>query len=256
MLVSLPAAALATALGTTLGLIAGYYGNTRLRFPCAYWLAAVLLAGSLFLFRLPQAGIARVWYPLLLGGTALLLGKQLQRFSLFRRPLAFPVDQLVLAAVTLLAAIPRLLLVLAIAAAFEPTIPGLVLLLALTSWTQSARLTRAEVRRLLELPYLEAAHSIGLPAWRIIRHHLLPNAWRPIATTFPLSIAVFIALETTLSFLGIGLPPETPSWGKLLALSRLSPSSWWLLLFPGICLLATTLSLRKLLTLGKIKSTF
>lgn len=251
LLVSLPAAALATTLGTVLGLLAGYYGNTRLRFAVAYWLAIGLVAISLLVFQSPQAGIAGMWWPLMLGVMAFLLGKQLQRFPLFRWLLAFPVDQLVLAAMTLLAALPRLLLVLTMAAVFEPTLSKLVLLLALTSWTQSARLIRAEVRRLLALPYLEAAHSIGLPSWRIVRYHLLPNAWRPVITTFPLSIAVFIALETTLSFLGIGLPPETPSWGKLLALSRLSPSSWWLLFFPGICLLATTLSLRQLLALNK-----
>ena len=103
------------------------------------------------------------------------------------------------------------------------------------------------MRRVRRLPYMEAAYAAGLPPWRIIRHHLLPNTWRPVITTIPLSIAILIALETTLSFLGVGLPPEVSSWGRLLALSRIAPSSWWLLLFPAFCLLTTTLSLRQIL---------
>ena len=149
--------------------------------------------------------------------------------------------------ITLLAAVPRLLLVLTVAAASEPTLWGVVLLLTLTSWPQAARLVRAEVSRVRQLPYLEAATAAGLPPWRVIWHHLLPNVWGPVATTIPLSIATLIALETTLSFLGVGLPPDIPSWGRLLAFSRIAQGSWWLLVFPGFCLLATTLSLRQLL---------
>ncbi|MBC8083287.1 MAG: ABC transporter permease [Hymenobacter sp.] len=251
LLVSLPAAGLAAGLGTGLGLLAGYWGNTRLRFALAHWLAAGCAAVSYCLFEVPGTGLAAAWWPLALGSAMLLLGKLLLRLQFLRRRPALPLDGLLLAAITLLAAVPRLLLVLAVAAAFEPTLAGLVVLLTLTSWTQTARLVRAEVQRARRLPFLDAAHMAGLPPWRIMWYHLLPNTWLPIITALPLSIAALIALETTLSFLGVGLPPEVPSWGRLLALSRLAPSSWWLLVFPSVCLLTTTLALRHLLPTSK-----
>lgn len=250
LLVSLPAALLAAALGTLLGLLAGYWGNQRLQLPISYWLAGVAFAACYAMVEAPGSGIRSMWWPLALGAATILVGKLCSFVRGLRNPVALPVDWLLLTMITLLAAVPRLLLVLTMAAASEPTLLGVVVLLTLTSWPQSARLVRAEARRVRQLPYLEAATAAGLPPWRIVWHHLLPNVWRPVATTIPLSIATLIALETTLSFLGVGLPPEIPSWGRLLAFSRVAPGAWWLLVFPGFCLLATTLSLRELLPLS------
>jgi peptide/nickel transport system permease protein len=252
--VSLPAALLAAALGTVLGLLAGYWGNQRLQIPAYYWLSSFLALAYYALVEAPGRGLAVWWWPLALGAIAVSVGKFLSRFTGLRKPVALPVDWLLLTLITLLAALPRLLLVLAVAAASEPTLWGLVVLLTLTSWPQSARLVRAEVLRVRQLPYLEAATAAGLPPWHIVRHHLLPNVWGPIATTIPLSLATLIALETTLSFLGVGLPSEIPSWGRLLAFSRVAPDAWWLLVLPGLCLLATTLSLRRLLPANKQRS--
>jgi len=250
LLVSLPAAVLTTGLGTGIGLLAGYWGNKQLRFSLSYWVSIFCSIVSYALFTPQSNGITAAWWPFLLITLAVIAGKSLRHYSFFQHQVAVPLDRLVLAGISLLAALPRLLLVLAVASAFEPTLFSLVLLLTLTSWPQSARLVRAAVSRVQQLPYMEAAHSAGLSPWRIIRYHLLPNTWGPVLTTLPLSIAGLISLETTLSFLGVGLPPETPSWGRLLALSRLAPSSWWLLLFPGLCLLATTLSLRQILPIS------
>ncbi|WP_022822264.1 ABC transporter permease [Hymenobacter norwichensis] len=253
--VSLPAALLAAALGTLLGLLAGYWGNQRLQLPACYWLSGFLAAACYVLVTVPSHGLVVWWWPLALGAVAILVGRFLSCITGLRKPIAFPADWLLLTLITLLAALPRLLLVLTVAAASEPTFWGLVVLLTLTTWPQSARLVRAEVQRVRQLPYLEAATAAGLPPWRIVRHHLLPNVWGPIATTIPLSMAALIALETTLSFLGVGLPPEIPSWGRLLAFSRVAPDAWWLLALPGLCLLATTLSLRQLLPVNKQRST-
>lgn len=251
LLVSLPAAGLATILGTGIGLLVGYWGNTRLHFALAHWVAISCAVLGFALFGTRQAGIQEAWWLLLVSGATVLLGKLLARFSFMRRSVALPLDWLMQAAIALLAAIPRLLLILTVAAAFEVTPLSLVLLLAFTSWTQSGRLVRAEVRRVRKLPYFEAARAVGLPARQLMRYHLLPNILQPIITSLPLSIAAFIVLETTLSFLGVGLPAETPSWGRLLALSRFASSSWWLFVFPILCLLATTLSLRQLLLINK-----
>jgi peptide/nickel transport system permease protein len=245
LLVSIPSVGIAAALGTGFGLAAGYFGDTRLRYPLAY----CATVGCTFLcFALFKTSFSWLLLLILL---ALSVGKALTRFRFWSRRIALPLDQLIQVCISLLSSVPRLLLIITIAAAIEPTLLGLVLLLGFTSWTQTARLVRAEAKRVRQLPYLEAAHAAGLPPLRIIWHHMLPNVMRPVVTTIPLSIAAFITLETTLSFLGIGLPPEVVSWGKLLALSRLSPSSWWLLLFPALCLLATTLALRSVLDFKK-----
>lgn len=248
LLVSLPAATGAALLGTLLGGMAGYWGNRSFRLLLAYWLAGGAALLSYILLRPTGTGYNTLWWPLALLVAAAALGWCLQKLPALNRFYAFPIDAIVLAAVALLGSIPRLLLILTVAASVEPTVAGLVVLLIFTFWPAAARLVRAEVLRVRRLSYVDAAHATGLPTSRILLRHILPNVWGPIRTAWPLSVATIITLETTLSFLGVGLPPEIPSWGRLLATSRLATSSWWLLVLPALCLLATTLSLRALVT--------
>jgi peptide/nickel transport system permease protein len=152
----------------------------------------------------------------------------------------------VLGAVALLAAVPRLVLVLALAAVQDASLLGLFVLLTLTYWPESAQLIRAELLRVRALPYIEAAKALGLSGGQILWRHALPNAWRTVRTAFPLSLSALIALETTLSFIGVGLPAEMPSWGRTLATARLDPTAWWLIVFPAVALASTTLALRQL----------
>jgi peptide/nickel transport system permease protein len=191
----------------------------------------------------------------LVGSSATLAGIGLLRLQRLRQPVALPVNTLVSVAIILLAALPRLLLVVVVAAATEPGTSTLIGLLTLTFWPSSAMLIRAEARRIRQLPYLEATLALGLPIRNIIFRHVLPNSWRVIRTSLPMSLAVLIGLETTLSFLGVGLPPEVPSWGRLLAASRLAPSSWWLIVFPASALLFTALALRQLLPSDDVRRT-
>lgn len=247
LLVSLPTALLAAALGTVLGLLAGYWGNSRLRLPKGW---ALPVSGSLLLYALINAPVGSPlagWWPLCLAGGCILLGSLLIRWPWGRATVALPVDALVSAAMVFLAAVPRLLLVLVVAAAIEPSIGPLIMLLTLTFWVPTARLIRAEVQRIRQLPYFEAAASLGLPAQQIILRHVLPSCWPVVRAGLPLSLAVLISLETTLSFLGVGLPPEIPSWGRVLAAGRVAPSNWWLIIFPTIALLFTALALRRLI---------
>lgn len=99
--------------------------------------------------------------------------------------------------------------------------------------------------RIRVLPYIEAARATGLSGGQILWRHALPNAGRIIRTAFPLSLSTLIGLETTLSFLGVGLPAEMPSWGRILATARLDPTAWWLIIFPALALASTTLALRQ-----------
>jgi len=121
--------------------------------------------------------------------------------------------------------------------------PGLLALLTLTAWPHPARLVRAQMLRVRELPFVEAAQAAGMPAGRVWLRHSLPHALQPLRTALPLSIAGLLGLESTLSFLGIGLAPDVASWGRLLATVRDEPTAWWAFTPPFICLSITILSL-------------
>lgn len=233
LLLTLPAALLAALLGGIAGGAAGFWGN-RVRFGLAGWalaasaLAVVLGASSLVI----GAGVGLA--------TALWAWARVFRQS---AALAIPLDSLVLGATTGLDTVPRLILVLALVARGGLSAVGLGLVLGLTSWAGSARLVRARMLAVRTLPFVEAARAAGLSPVRVWWHHALPHALRPLQTALPLSMAGLLALESTLSFLGVGLPPEVASWGQQLAASRQAPQAWWAVAFPALMLATTILSM-------------
>ncbi len=238
VLLTLPAAVLSAFLGAIAGGGAGFWGNNA-RLAVPYWL--VLAGGGWWLLALP-------WPPLGLAvaafGVALSLVVRLRKRALPTWPV--PLNAVVMGTATALDTIPRLVLAVAIAAGTGMTTPGLLALLTLTSWPYPARLVRAQMLRVRALPFVEAARAAGLPARRVWLRHALPHALHPLRTALPLSLAGLLGLESTLSFLGIGLPPEVASWGRLLATVRDEPGVWWAFLFPAFCLIMTVLSLNAL----------
>ena len=112
-------------------------------------------------------------------------------------------------------------------------------IIGFTSWTGIARFIRAEMLRIRSLEYIEAAHALGFSEWRVIMRHAIPNALSPVMITIAFGIAAAILIESTLSFLGVGVSPETVTWGSLLAAARQSSSAWWLAVFPGCAIFIT-----------------
>lgn len=150
------------------------------------------------------------------------------------------VDRLLLALGDLLLAVPRLVLLLVIAALWGPGLPTVVSVLALTGWMGVARLVRAEVLGVRALPYAEAAHALGVPAPRLLWRHVLPNALGSATVAVTLGVGSAIGLESGLSFLGLGIQPPAPSWGNMIAGGR----DWlltapWIALAPGVALVLT-----------------
>ena len=244
VMLSLPATALATALGAVTGGAAGFWGNRGLQLPLPL---ALLTAAALgWVLALPH-------WPLLAGLLiALSLGYWLAaKWQLHqgRRPtlLAWPVplDSLLLGTTTLLGAVPRLVVVLALAAGPPLGLKSLLAVMALVAWPEAARLVRGQMLRVRVQPYLEAAWALGLPASRVWWRHALPTACQPLWAFAPLSLAGLIGLESTLAFLGVGLLPTTPSWGHLLSTLRQEPGAWWLIVPPGLALLLTLLALQR-----------
>jgi peptide/nickel transport system permease protein len=123
--------------------------------------------------------------------------------------------------------------------------PGLTLVsivIGLFSWPYISRIVRGQVLSLREKEFVEASRSLGASNWRIVFREILPNVAAPIIVYSTLIIPNNVLFEAALSFLGVGVPPETPSWGRMLAEASSHIESWWMMLFPGLFLLMTTLA--------------
>jgi peptide/nickel transport system permease protein len=134
-------------------------------------------------------------------------------------------------------AFPTVLLAIALAALFEPGLTTLFVVIGLVSWTSIARTLRAEVLSLRERDYVAAARALGGSPLRLMVRHLLPNVLPTIVVMGALSTSNTILLDAGLSFLGLGVPVPTPSWGRMISDSesyyRLAP---WLMIFPGLAI--------------------
>lgn len=120
----------------------------------------------------------------------------------------------------------------------------IVLIIGALSWMSVARLVRASFLSLREREFAEAARAVGNNDGRIIFRHLLPNAVAPIVVQATLDVAGVIVLESTLSFLGLGIQPPTASWGNMLSNAQSNlQTAWWAAVFPGLCILVTVLAI-------------
>ncbi len=129
---------------------------------------------------------------------------------------------------------PSIFLLLAISALIQPSVPSIVLLIAMTSWMEVARVVEAQIRSLRTREFAQAAVAMGSSNLRIMMRELLPNAMAPIVVAATLNVAHAILAESYISFLGYGIQPPTPSWGNMLenAQSYLT-SAPWLAIIPG-----------------------
>ena len=137
---------------------------------------------------------------------------------------------------------PSFFLILAVIAFLDPNLNNIMVVIGFTSWMGVARLVRAETLSLRERDFVAAARVAGAPAWRILLVHILPNAMAPVLVSATLGIAGAILVESSLSFLGLGIQPPTASWGNMLMEGKnvleIAP---WLSLYPGLAILITVL---------------
>jgi peptide/nickel transport system permease protein len=140
-------------------------------------------------------------------------------------------------------AFPSTILAIGLAASLGPSKGNLILCLSLTGWAGYARLVRGEVRVVSQLEYVEAARALGLTTPRIFAFHLWPNIFSPLLVAATFGIAGTILAEASLSFLGIGVPPGTPSWGQLLVFGKdVLLEAPHVATFPGIAILITVVA--------------
>ncbi len=139
-------------------------------------------------------------------------------------------------------AFPFILLAIGIIAVLGPSFTNLIVVIGISGWVTYARIIRAQVLSLKEREFILAIRGLGGSTWRIVLAHILPNTFSPFLVVATLELARTIILESTLSFLGLGIQPPTPSWGGMLNEGReYLDTAWWISAFPGLVLMLTAL---------------
>jgi peptide/nickel transport system permease protein len=144
-------------------------------------------------------------------------------------------------------AFPLVLLAVAIVAVVGPGLWTVIAAIGLTSWVQYVRVVRAQTLSLRECEFIAAAEASGASALRVLGRHLLPNVGSAVIVLATFEIARAVVLESSLSFLGLGVPPTTPSWGGMLADGRqYLDTAWWIALFPGCAIMIAVMGVNLL----------
>jgi peptide/nickel transport system permease protein len=144
-------------------------------------------------------------------------------------------------------AFPFILLAIGIIAVLGPSFPTLIVVVGLSGWMTYARVLRAQVLVLRAREFVAAIQGLGGSTLRIILRHILPNVLSSLVVIATLELARAIVLEATLSFLGLGIQPPTPSWGGMIQEGReYLDSAWWISTFPGLVLLLSSLVVSRL----------
>lgn len=141
-------------------------------------------------------------------------------------------------------AFPILVLAIAILAVLGASLGNVILVLGISGWVTYARIVRGETLSLKQREFVEAARGIGASDRLILWRHILPNVLPPVTVVATFSVARIIIAEASLSFLGLGVPPPTPSWGAMLDEGRnYITTGWWLAMFPGLAILLLVLGI-------------
>jgi peptide/nickel transport system permease protein len=154
------------------------------------------------------------------------------------------IDAIMMRVVDSLLAIPYLLFVLLLASIFTPSIPMLILVIAMVSWLFTARLVRGDTLSLRVRDYVVAAKAVGTRNWRIVTRHIIPNVMGTVVVATTFSVADAILLLAALSYLGLGPPPPAANWGGMLTngLSYVYDGYWWLIYPAGIAIVLTVVA--------------
>lgn len=256
--VGLISMSIATLIGIFFGSLAGFFGDdglkiTRMAFflNILFFFLAIFYAFSVRSSTLSNAlnssalaFLGQLFVSLLIFvgvmGIANLIAKLFNRVPWLGDKVNFPLDLMISRLIEVMVSIPRLFLIIAIVAVMENgSLFVVMMIIGLTSWTGIARLIRAELLKVRNLEYLEAAEALGFGSVRRLIRHAIPNALSPVFIAIAFGVAGAILIEAFLSFIGIGVPADIVTWGSLLNLARQEPSAWWLAIFPGFAIFIT-----------------
>ena len=256
LMVGLVSMGIASIIGIILGALAGFFGDNKLKMPRIRYYFSLLgvFLGLFYGFGQRKyeiadsfslgfgAGMLQILISIIVIIAIFIVCRAFSRFLLFGKlseEVYVPVDTFVSRGIELLNSIPRLILIITITAVVERSIWIVMVIIGLTGWTRIARFTRAEFLRIRSLEFVQAAQSLGYSSVRTIFKHALPNALAPVFVSIAFGIAGAILIESSLSFLGIGVPDDIVTWGSLLNLGRQNLEAWWLIIYPGMAIFIT-----------------
>jgi len=152
------------------------------------------------------------------------------------------VDVVLMRAVDIFQSLPTILVAIVLAVVLGPSFANLVIVISLLLWPNIARQIRGDALVVKGHDYLQYSEAIGIRPWRIMLRHFLPNVTPSLLVMTTLEVGAVILTESTLSFLGAGIPPPQPSWGVIVADgAALIASGWWIALFPGLAIVASVM---------------
>ena len=252
--VSILSMLIAAFIGILLGAFSGYFGNNLLQIGYVQlffasigaflaWFYAIVVKEEQLIVAFNTGGMdliltifSSIMLIALILFTFIKLGKWIDTALHFHKKMPVPIDSFISRIIEVLNSIPSLLIVIAISVVTKPSFTLLVLLIGLLSWADIARVVRAEYLKAKGLDYIASCQAIGMSHYRIMFKHILINALPIIAVQLIFVMAGAVLLEASLSFIGVGIPIEMVSWGSLLNEAKDHYTSWWLVLFPGLCL--------------------
>ncbi len=245
---------IASVIGICLGASAGFFQNDQLKTG-----PVSLILNGLALFMIWFYGMyvrSEAWVNSLNSGGLLLiiniiatllisiitlmlfhkLGKWIEQKTGLRQNIRFPLDTVISRIIEVLNSIPALLLIIAVSAIAKPSYTLLIIIIGFLSWTSIARLARAEFLKAKQLDYVTSCRAIGMSHFKIMQKQILPNVLPVLLVQIVFGMGSAVLAEASLSFIGIGVPLNSASWGNLLNEGRDHFSSWWLVVFPGLCI--------------------
>lgn len=257
MTVGIVSMLIASILGILLGSLAGFYGDENFQVSrVRLWGNILFLFFALFYSFATRSyvitdalgnSLGRGFFELLISllifisvlafGNILVI--PLKKIPSLGKQVAVPFDLIIMRVIEVLNSIPTLFLILLIISIVrKPNLYVIMAIIGLTGWTGIARFIRAELLKVRNLEYIEAANSLGFSNAYTLFRHAIPNALSPVLISIAFGIAGAILTESTLSFLGLG-PADTVTWGQLLSYARQIPQAWWLAIFPGFAIFIT-----------------
>ncbi|MEL6988872.1 MAG: ABC transporter permease, partial [Bacteroidota bacterium] len=240
-------------IGLPLGLIAGYFGDN---YPVPWWIAAMnFIFGLLFIlyvFVFASINDASIWMRFVIAFIFIIIIFGFNRLvhnrvNTSHSSLNISWDLIIMRGIEIFRSIPVLFIFLALLAIIKkPTAIHIVFIIGCLQWPSIARFVRAEVLGIRNENYISMAKSVGLSEFRIITKHILPNAIGPALIVAAFGFASAILIESTLSFLGLGLGADQITWGSMLKNARNNFNAWWLAIFPGLAIFISIYIFNKL----------
>lgn len=227
-------ALLAPVLSTHPGDVYEFHTQKRLTGPNASnWLGTDRMGGDIYSRILFGARIT-ITIALVAVGTAVLIGVPIGLVAGYYRSWW---SDLLMRVSDVFLAVPQIVLAIAIAQTLGPSIENVILALSITYWPFWARLVYAETRSLKNETFIESAIALGASPWRVMVLHILPNIASAIIVRTSIGMGATILTAAALGFLGLGAPPPTPEWGRMIAESReFLPEAWWYAAAPGLAI--------------------